>query len=60
MKDVIVTYEHNNVMRVVARFNTVLEAEKYLADLEKDDPTGIWLGYYGIDAPEDAALQRRQ
>jgi len=52
MKDVEVTYERNGVVRVIAQFDTISEAEKHIAILEKDDPEGIWAGYYGIDAPE--------
>jgi hypothetical protein len=39
-------------LRVVARFNTVKEAEDWIAEREKIDPDKVHRGGYGINAPE--------
>lgn len=46
--------------RVLKRFSTIRQAEKYIAQRERIDPTGVHRGDYGIDASEraDAQYQR--
>lgn len=46
--------------RILKRFSTVRQAERYIAQRERIDPTGVHRGDYGIDASEkaDAAYQR--
>jgi hypothetical protein len=53
MKPVAVTHESDHYIIVVARFDTVLEAEQFIADREKLDPLGVYDGDYGVDAPEE-------
>lgn len=49
MKNVAVTYEQNGTMGVLAWFDTVPEAEHFIAICEWADPIGVHAGYYGID-----------
>jgi hypothetical protein len=61
-KQVAVTLARPNAIRgrVLKRFNTIRQAEAYIAQRERIDPTGVHRGDYGIDASEkaDAAYQR--
>lgn len=53
MKDVFVTREESGAIINLARFETVVEAEEYIAKRESVDPDGVAAGDYGIDAPEE-------
>ena len=54
MKQVAVTHNENqSPVSVIAWFDTVAEAEQFIASCEKLDPTGVYAGDYGIDAPEE-------
>ena len=46
--------------RVVRRFNTIRQAERFITRLERRNPEGVHRGDYGIDASEcaDARYQR--
>jgi hypothetical protein len=45
----------DNRVTVVARFDTVAEAEAYIDAQMKVNPSKVIRGGYGIDAPEDMA-----
>jgi hypothetical protein len=38
--------------RTLKRFRTVRQAEKYIGEIQKRDPEGVYAGAYAIDAPE--------
>ena len=40
--------------RVLRRFSSIVAAERYIAQRERIDPTGVHRGDYGIDATEQA------
>jgi hypothetical protein len=50
MKDVAVTHESGGVVGVLAWFDTVPEAERFIACRAKEDPEGVEAGHYGVDA----------
>lgn len=50
MKDVAVTHEQSGAVGVLAWFDTVPEAERFIALRERVDPDGVRNGHYGIDA----------
>lgn len=53
MRRVAITHEFFGVVSTIAWADTILEAEKFIADREKTDPAGVRDGNYGIDAPEE-------
>ena len=57
-KEVAVTKE--GAKRVIRRFNTVRQAERFIAKLWESNPKLVESGAYGVDASEkaDAAYQR--
>jgi hypothetical protein len=50
--DVAVTRE--GAKRIIRRFSTVLQAEKFIAKLELRNPRAVYAGEYGIDSSEAA------
>ena len=40
-------------LEVMARFDTIQEAEQWIAEREKIEPDFVHSGAYGIDAPEE-------
>ena len=50
MKDVAVIHDHNGRIETIAEFDTVQEAEHFIAIREYIDPKGVRAGHYGIDA----------
>jgi hypothetical protein len=63
-KPVAVTYAPHGAksQKVIARFNTVVEAESFIADLADDEATkqSVERGDYGIDAPETMVNPRHR
>ncbi len=55
MRNVIVTHEVDGVVGDLAQFETVADAEAFIAARELVDPTGVRDGAYGVDAPENVA-----
>jgi hypothetical protein len=49
----IVDEENNNGPLVLKRFDTIAEAENWIAEQEKIDPDKVHRGGFGIDAPEE-------
>jgi len=53
VRRVAITHEFFGVVSTIAWVDTIPEAEKFIADRAKIDPTGVSDGRYGIDAPEE-------